>query len=294
MSLKGIVIGATGGFYKVLADDEVFSCSIRGKLKKREEPGILVGDRVEVKLQDSSYVIEEIEPRSTRLIRPAIANVDQVLVVTSVRHPSPNLMLTDRITVLAQVSGIRPSICVNKIDLDCREKADEILANYDNTGYKLLKVSTVSREGLTDLLDVLCGHVTVLAGPSGSGKSAIINMVCPDYNLATGSLSQKIERGRHTTREVKLLPLSGGGFIADAPGFSVLDLNFTDEKDVETAFPEVMRYSGECRFTGCIHDLEPDCAVKDAVSNGLITARRYKMYKLCLEEARTARKNMYK
>jgi len=294
MSLKGIVIGATGGIYRVLIDEQVFNCSIRGKLKKREEHGILVGDRVEVQFQDNSYVIENIQPRSTKLIRPAIANVDQVLVVTSVKHPSPNLMLTDRILVLAQVCDIKPVVCVNKIDLDSVQKADEILKNYENTGYGLLKVSTVTREGIEDLLKVLYGHITVLAGPSGSGKSAIINTVCPQYNLQTGYLSEKIERGKHTTREVKLLPLGDGGFIADAPGFSVLDLNFTDENQVENAFPEVMKYSTGCRFTGCLHDFEPDCAVKEAVSKGFITARRYDTYKLCLNEARIARKNMYK
>ena len=293
--VEGIVVGMSGGIYRVRIPDEgVINCSIKGKIKRQEQKGILVGDYVEVQIADLSASIERVNKRRNELIRPAISNVDQALVVTTARNPHPNFGLMDRILALVEKAKIDPVICINKVDLAIDDDIENILSIYRKTGYRIIELSTKTGIGAEELKDVLKGKISVLAGPSGSGKSSIINLIQPEMDLAVGQLSRKIERGKHTTREVKLLPLEFGGFVADTPGFSVLELEFEEEVMVQDVFPEIRRYKEECRFTGCLHHMEPDCRVKEEISLGNISKERYERYLELMISAKEARQNMYK
>lgn len=314
--LDGVIVQALNIWYRVATPEGVLSCRPRGRLKRGGEAGrgLLVGDRVRcLRLPDGGGRIEEVLPRRNRLIRPPVANVDQVLVVFTLHDPPLNLELVDRILVRAAHEGLAAVLALNKADLwtdGDREEAARLAALYAEAGYPCFRVSAASGEGIAALRARLGGgRVTVVAGPSGAGKSSLLNALDPRLGLRTGPVGDKAGRGRHTTRHVALLPLGGTvpgaggggpdgagpspaaapeGWVADAPGFSRVDLADLRPRDLAAAFPELAAREGGCRFQGCLHHREPGCAVTAAVAAGAIDARRHGRYLKFLEEVLAA------
>lgn len=273
------VIKMYNGFYylKVAGQEELLSCRLRGRIK-RNKGAVVTGDYVEYQmLEDGTGVIESCLPRRTLLKRPAVANIDQVLITFAARQPDLNQLLLNRFLVLAEWSGIPEIvICINKCDL-LEEKAD-FLQDYVQAGYKLLMVSAQEGQGIQELKNLLTGRVTVFAGPSGVGKSSLLNAVDSNLELATGKISDKIKRGKHTTRAACLLPLPEGGTVVDTPGFSAAELENIDKAQLAHYFPEFRPYIEKCYYNTCTHSHEPDCAVKEAVEAGAICQARYEAY----------------
>lgn len=273
------VIKMYNGFYylQVAGQEELLSCRLRGRIK-RNKGAVVTGDYVEYQmLEDGTGVIESCLPRRTLLKRPAVANIDQVLITFAARQPDLNQLLLNRFLVLAEWSGIPEIvICINKCDL-LEEKAD-FLQDYVQAGYKLLMVSAQEGHGIQELKNLLTGRVTVFAGPSGVGKSSLLNAVDSNLELATGKISDKIKRGKHTTRAACLLPLPEGGTVVDTPGFSAAELENIDKAQLAHYFPEFRPYIEKCYYNTCTHSHEPDCAVKEAVEAGAICQARYEAY----------------
>lgn len=273
------VIKMYNGFYylQVAGQEELLSCRLRGRIK-RNKGAVVTGDYVEYQmLEDGTGVIESCLPRRTLLKRPAVANIDQVLITFAARQPDLNQLLLNRFLVLAEWSGIPEIvICINKCDL-LEEKAD-FLQDYVQAGYKLLMVSAQEGQGIQELKNLLTGRVTVFAGPSGVGKSSLLNAVDSNLELATGEISDKIKRGKHTTRAACLLPLPEGGTVVDTPGFSAAELENIDKAQLAHYFPEFRPYIEKCYYNTCTHSHEPDCAVKEAVAAGAICQARYEAY----------------
>ena len=273
------VIKMYNGFYylQVAGQEELLSCRLRGRIK-RNKGAVVTGDYVEYQmLEDGTGVIERCLPRRTLLKRPAVANIDQILITFAARQPDLNQLLLNRFLVLAEWSGIPEIvICINKCDL-LEEKAD-FLQDYVQAGYKLLMVSAQEGQGIQELKNLLTGRVTVFAGPSGVGKSSLLNAVDSNLELATGKISDKIKRGKHTTRAACLLPLPEGGTVVDTPGFSAAELENIDKAQLAHYFPEFRPYIEKCYYNTCTHSHEPDCAVKEAVAAGAICQARYEAY----------------
>lgn len=273
------VIKMYNGFYylQVAGQEELLSCRLRGRIK-RNKGAVVTGDYVEYQmLEDGTGVIESCLPRRTLLKRPAVANIDQVLITFAARQPDLNQLLLNRFLVLAEWSGIPEIvICINKCDL-LEEKAD-FLQDYVQAGYKLLMVSAQEGQGIQELKNLLAGRVTVFAGPSGVGKSSLLNAVDSNLELATGKISDKIKRGKHTTRAACLLPLPEGGTVVDTPGFSAAELENIDKSQLAHYFPEFRPYIEKCYYNTCTHSHEPNCAVKEAVAAGAICQARYEAY----------------
>lgn len=273
------VIKMYNGFYylQVAGQEELLSCRLRGRIK-RNKGAVVTGDYVEYQmLEDGTGVIERCLPRRTLLKRPAVANIDQVLITFAARQPDLNQLLLNRFLVLAEWSGIPEIvICINKCDL-LEEKVD-FLQDYVQAGYKLLMVSAQEGQGIQELKNLLTGRVTVFAGPSGVGKSSLLNAVDSNLELATGKISDKIKRGKHTTRAACLLPLPEGGTVVDTPGFSAAELENIDKAQLAHYFPEFRPYIEKCYYNTCTHSHEPDCAIKEAVAAGAICQARYEAY----------------
>lgn len=273
------VIKMYNGFYylQMAGQEELLSCRLRGRIK-RNKGAVVTGDYVEYQmLEDGTGVIERCLPRRTLLKRPAVANIDQVLITFAARQPDLNQLLLNRFLVLAEWSGIPEIvICINKCDL-LEEKVD-FLQDYVQAGYKLLMVSAQEGQGIQELKNLLTGRVTVFAGPSGVGKSSLLNAVDSNLELATGKISDKIKRGKHTTRAACLLPLPEGGTVVDTPGFSAAELENIDKAQLAHYFPEFRPYIEKCYYNTCTHSHEPDCAVKEAVAAGAICQARYEAY----------------
>ena len=288
--LKGRVIKFYNSFFFVKVDDEIIPCKLRGLLKRDKKIGsaVCVGDFVEIsKLKDKSGVIEKVQSRRNFLIRPLVANVDRVILTFAVDAPKLHPLLLNRFLVLAEKSAPDEIIiCVNKIDL-----ADDrnFLAEYEPL-YKVVRVSALTGEGLDDLRKILSAGVTVFAGPSGVGKSSLLNAVDKNLRLKVGKVSEKILRGKHTTRITELLTF-GGGFLVDTPGFSAVDLVDAgiDKNNLRLCFKEFGAFANDCKFMNCSHSHEPDCAVKAAVDSGKILRERYESYLTLLEEISTQR-----
>ncbi|MBO8167835.1 MAG: ribosome small subunit-dependent GTPase A [Thermoanaerobacteraceae bacterium] len=281
---EGIILKGYSGFYYVqTGDGQVVECSLRGRFRQKKVK-FLPGDRVEISVVDEKRgVIEELLPRETELLRPPVANVDQVILVTSLEAPPPDLVLLDRLLVFVEHISIMPVICFNKIDIADKENSQDIINIYDSIGYPVVITSAKTGEGIEKLSDYLDGHITVLAGPSGAGKSSILNALNPEFQLQTGKVSEKVRRGRHTTRHTELLPLNKG-LVADTPGFSRINLPDIPREELSFLFPEMDVFRDRCRFNTCLHDKEPDCGVKEAVRQGKISRSRYENYLQFLEE----------
>jgi len=274
----GVVVKAISGFYYVQLGNKIWECSLRGRFRK-EKKNVLVGDRVKiVPRDDKTAVVDEILPRETELTRPPVANVEQAIIVFALQDPKPNLGLLDHLLVIAEIENINPVICFNKTDLDNIEHIENIKEIYSGTGYPLLFTCAIKGQGIVALQEVLKDKISVFAGPSGVGKSTLLNYVQPGLGLKTGEVSEKIGRGRHTTRHTELLQLDFGGLVADSPGFSSLYLPEMKKEQMSAFFPEFAPFLGECKFTGCAHDKEPNCAVKKAVEQMDIHPQRYQHY----------------
>ncbi|AQS59060.1 ribosome small subunit-dependent GTPase A [Desulforamulus ferrireducens] len=283
--LEGVLFKAYGGFYYVKIGEEVWECSLRGKFRLGKGNPALVGDRVRVTpVRDRIGRIDEVLPRKTELFRPPVANIDQAVIVFAVKNPEPNLALLDRFLVLAESANVSPVVCLNKADLLTGHREHEWLKLYRRIGYPTVITSSKTSQGIEELRELLTGKTSVLAGPSGVGKSSLLNAVQPGLELKTGDISHKLKRGKHTTRHVELLPLRQGGFVMDSPGFSSLDLPQMERVELSYTFPEFAVFSAECKFSGCLHQHEPKCAVKQAVEQGLIQQERYQHYLAFLQE----------
>ena len=291
--INGKIIKGIGGFYYVDTEKELYECRARGIFRKNKITP-LVGDRVSISVVDEENkkgVVEEIEERDTELVRTPIANVDKALIVFAIKNPSPNLSLLDRFIVLAEKENLEIVIVFTKVDLDTDGKLlDELKNIYEVSGYKVIPVSNKLKLNIDKIKEELKENTVVFAGPSGVGKSSLLNEVDKNFELKTGEVSDKIKRGKHTTRHAELLKLECGGMVADTPGFSSLTLDDIDENELKEYFIEFDKYD-ECRFgSRCIHENEPSCAVKEAVENGEISKKRYDSYIQLLNEIRSGKR----
>jgi len=281
--MAGVVLKATAGFYYVQLDDGLWECSLRGKFRL-DKTEVLVGDRVSIIPRHGRVgVIDKVYPRNNALLRPPVANVDLAVIIFAVREPDLTMVLLDRLLVQADYARVEPVICLNKTDLSDGSHR-ETLDIYSRAGYTVLETSTYNGMGVGELRSLLKGKISVLAGPSGVGKSSLLNAVQPGFSLKTGEVGKKIKRGRHTTRHVELLSLEDGGLVADTPGFSQIFLPDIKREELSLFFPEIERFMGQCRFSGCLHASEPDCAVKEAVGKNIISPARYGNYLQFLDE----------
>lgn len=275
---SGLILQSLGGFYYVETAGAVYECKARGAFRK-EGVTPLAGDRVTVTVRaDGTGVLEEILPRRNVLVRPPIANVDCLAVVASVTQPKPNLQVLDTLLAIAEHSDIPPIVVITKSDL---EDAAQLETVYRGAGFPVFVVSIADAQSAAPLKAYLQGKLTAFTGNSGVGKSSLLNILDPAGCRETGEISQKLGRGRHTTRSVTLYALSGGGYLADTPGFSALDTLRTqpiDKEELFDCFREFAPYFAGCRFTGCSHIREPDCAVRAAVEAGEIARSRYDSY----------------
>lgn len=273
--MNGTIIKGIGGFYYVSAEDQnLYECKARGIFRKQNiKP--MIGDKVSIE-QGS---ISEIFPRRTHLLRPPVANIDRLVIVAAAASPEPNLFLLDKMFVNAHKNGILPALCINKTDL---EDPSMLRSIYQQAGYPVYEVCAKTGNGLEDLNQFLEKCTTAFAGLSGVGKSSILNRIT-DARMETGQVSDKIQRGRHTTRHVELMPLGDCSFVLDTPGFSSLEVTDLPVQELEDCFPELQPYKNKCRFRGCAHISEPDCPVRDAVEQGKIAPSRYESYKMLYE-----------
>ena len=291
--INGKIIKGIGGFYYVDTENGLYECRARGIFRKNKITP-LVGDRVSISVVDEENkkgVVEEIEERDTELVRPPIANVDKALIVFAVKNPTPHLSLLDRFIVLAEKENLEIVIVFTKVDLDTDgELLGELKDIYEVSGYKVISVSNKLKLNIDKIKEELKENTVVFAGPSGVGKSSLLNEVDKNFELKTGEVSDKIKRGKHTTRHAELLKLECGGMVADTPGFSSLTLDDIDESELKEYFIEFDKYD-ECRFgSRCIHENEPSCAVKEAVENGDISKKRYESYIQLLNEIRSGKR----
>lgn len=290
--MQGKIIRGIAGFYYVHGrNGKVYECKAKGIFRNQKiKP--LVGDNVEMEVLDEKAAVGNVVRilrRSNQLIRPAVANVDQALVFFAFREPAPNLNLLNRFLVMMERQGVSCRICFNKKDL-ANEREEKLLrGRFAGTGYPVYTLSTRTGEGVEELRAVLAAKTTVLAGPSGVGKSSFLNALIPGAGMETGAVSEKIGRGRHTTRHSEMFALAEEGFILDTPGFTSLWLE-TEAEALKEYFPEFEPYWRDCRFPGCLHVNEPGCRVKQALAEGKISPVRYETYVGLYEELRTRKK----
>jgi len=291
MTRRGRLVKGVGGFYYVLLDSgETVTCKARGKFRS-ERIVPTVGDLVEISVQESGYAsIEEILPRKNQLVRPSVANVDQIVIVAAACAPKPDWMLVDKLLLQSHVLGVEPLLLLNKIDIG----EAEIVSSFQNdyTTFHTLLTSTKTGEGLDALKSALAGRISCFAGQSAVGKSSLLNALFPTLMLETGGLAKKTDRGRHTTRRAELWPLLGGA-VLDTPGFSLLELEEFSQQALNESWPEFGNAFERCRFAGCRHLSEPDCAVKALLDSGELTHARYKRYCEISLENEQRRKHRY-
>ena len=290
--MRGRIIRGIAGFYYVQTGNQIYECKAKGIFRKdKKKP--LPGDYVEIDILDEAALtanISVILPRTNELIRPAVANVDQALVIMAAASPAPNLNLLDRFLVTMEQQKVECCICFNKQDLVDEEWKDKLRESYRNTGYRVLFTSARQGEGLEELCQILTGKTTTVAGPSGVGKSSLVNCLQSGIVMETGSISEKIERGKHTTRHSELISIAPDTYILDTPGFSSLGLFGLEKEQLAGYYPEFVPFEKYCRFGGCSHISEPVCGVKDAVAEGEISRTRYENYCLLYEELKSQRK----
>ena len=290
--IEGRIIKGIGGFYYVDTDNGLYECRARGIFRKNKITP-LVGDFVKISVVDEENkkgVVEEIQERKTELVRPPIANVNKALIVFAVKNPTPHLSLLDRFIVLAERENLEIVIILTKIDLDDDNTFEKIKNIYEPCGYKVIGVSNLENKNIDKVKEELKDNTVVFAGPSGVGKSSLLNQIDSNFQLKTGDVSDKIKRGKHTTRHAELFELKFGGMVADTPGFSSLTLDDIEDIDLKDYFIEFEDYD-DCKFgSRCIHQNEPNCAVKEAVENGEIPKERYESYIQLLNEIRQGKR----
>ena len=291
--MTGKIIKGIGGFYYVVCENGVtYECKAKGVFRNRKiKP--LVGDNVEIEILDAEKNlgnIEDILPRFNWLNRPAVANVDQTVIIFALSAPAPNFNMLDRFLINMEQHEVPTIICFNKIDLEGFRQSEDICRSYTKSGYEVLFISAESGYGINTLEAVIKGKTTVFAGPSGVGKSSTLNSLFPDANVQTGGLSEKIQRGKHTTRHSELMFVDDDTYIMDTPGFSSLYTEGIEAEDLKLYFPEIAAYTGTCKFNMCNHISEPGCLVKEAVGDGRISKMRYDDYVMIYNELKEKRK----
>ena len=283
---EGLIIKATGGFYYVLCGKVTYECRARGVFRKREQ-SLLVGDRVTVSvLPNEKGYIYAIHERKNSLVRPPLANIDQLVMVVSVAEPAPNLLVMDKLIAVAEHQDVEPVLVFTKCDLADPAPYAEI---YRKAGFRVYEVCSTEHRGTGAVLEMLRGRVSAFCGNSGAGKSTLLNEILPELSLSTAEISKKLGRGRHTTRHTELFALEGGGFVADTPGFSAIEMERMEiiRKDaLQYCFREFEPYIMKCKFTGCSHVSEKGCAVLAAKEQGIIPESRHKNYCVMYEEAK--------
>lgn len=291
--MQGKIVKGIAGFYYIHAHGlGIYECKAKGAFRNQKVKP-LVGDMVEFDIIDDAHKkgnIVKILPRLNALIRPAVANVDQAMIVFAVAQPLPNLNMLDRFLIMMQMQQVETIICFNKTDVSNEAETEKLGRIYENSGCRILFTSVERGEGLDAVRGLLHDKTTVMAGPSGVGKSSMMNWLKPEAEMATGDISQKIQRGRHTTRHSELFHLEGKTYIMDTPGFTSLYINEIEAGDLKTYFTEFDAYEGLCRFNGCVHINEPDCAVKQALEEGKISRNRYDNYVALYEELKSQRR----
>ena len=291
--MQGKIIKGIAGFYYIYAEnDEVYECKAKGIFRKDNRKP-LVGDNVEIEVldeQEKEGSVTAILPRKNPLIRPAVANVDQAFVIFAMENPKPNFMLLDRFLIMMEKENVPAVICFNKKDLATEEELEFLYETYKSCGYQVILSSTFNGEGLEEIREILKGKTTVVAGPSGVGKSSITNALQENVQMETGEISKKLKRGKHTTRHSQVIPVGKDTYLMDTPGFSSLYLTDIEEQELKDYFPEFREYEDQCRFQGCRHIHEPGCAVKEALSNHKISSLRYEDYLGLHEEIKEKRR----
>lgn len=291
--MRGKIIKGIAGFYYIYAENgETYECKAKGIFRKDNfKP--LVGDDVEITVLDEKEKegsVTAVLPRKNSLIRPAVANVDQAFVIFAMEDPKPNYLLLDRFLVMMEQQEIPVVVCFNKKDLASEQEIENLAHIYEDCGYRVVCSSTLNEEGMEEIREILRGKTTVVAGPSGVGKSSITNCMQGEIKMETGEISRKLKRGRHTTRHSQVIPVEKDTFLVDTPGFSSLYLFDMEEEELKGYFPEFRRYEGYCRFQGCRHVHEPDCGVKEALSRQEISSLRYEDYLELYQELKEKRR----
>jgi ribosome biogenesis GTPase len=291
--MQGKIVKGISGFYYVhVVGTGIYECKAKGAFRNQKiKP--LVGDDVEIVVVDEDNKkgnVEAILPRKNELIRPAVSNIDMALVIFAAAKPEPNFNLLDRFLCMMEYQKVPVTICFNKCDLIDADKRKELEDIYRPAGYEVIFTSAKAEIGLDGLKALLKGKTTTVAGPSGVGKSSLINQLQDDIYMETGQISQKIERGKHTTRHSEIIPLDEGGYIMDTPGFSSMDMPGFEKEDLWTCYPEFAPHEPYCKFQGCSHISEPNCGIKDALAEGEISRVRYDNYVLLYEEMKQIRK----
>ena len=286
--MQGKIIKGIAGFYYIYAEDgNIYECKAKGIFRKDNfKP--LVGDNVEITVlneEEKEGSVTSILPRRNSLIRPAVANVDQAFLIFAMENPKPNFLLLDRFLIMMKQQEIPAVICFNKKDVGEKEEMEKLYEIYTGCGYRVVLSSTYEGEGMDEIHEILKGKTTVVAGPSGVGKSSITNCMQGEVQMETGEIS-----GKHTTRHSQVIPVEKNTFLVDTPGFSSLYLTDMKEEELRDYFPEFVMYEPQCRFQGCMHIHEPGCAVKKALSEGKISQQRYDNYLALYEELKEKRR----
>lgn len=295
--MKGKIIKGIAGFYYVWCeDDHLYECKAKGGFRKT---GVkpLVGDNVILQVLDTEDHlgnIEEILPRDNELIRPAVANVDQAMVIFAMANPMPNLNLLDRFLLMMEWQNVETVICFSKQDMVSQEEEEKYKQIYEKCANRVMLISNTENTGIEEVRTCLQGKTTVLAGPSGVGKSSLVNLIFPQARSQTGEISEKIQRGRHTTRHSELFYLGDQTFLFDTPGFSSLRLPEVAKEQLHHYFTEFLPYEGQCRFQGCSHIHEPGCVIQDALTRGEICKSRYDNYVQIYEELTEVERNKWR
>ena len=280
----GRIIRSLSGFYEVQTEDGMVTCRARGSLRRTGETP-LTGDMVEISVEKGKGMVEKILPRRNQFVRPAVANVDALVVFAANVNPITEPFLIDRVAAIAGDQEVEVILCVNKCDLD---PAVDLVRIYRHAGFQVISASAETGAGVEELRDLIRGKLVAFTGNSGVGKSSILNRLCPELNLPVGEVSEKLGRGRHTTRHVELYHLGEDTYVADTPGFSSFDTDQMDvmlKENLQYAFPDFAPYIGTCQFHDCSHRKEPGCAVTAALAAGEIEASRYDSYLKLYEKA---------
>lgn len=292
--MKGKIIKGIAGFYYVHVpkEDEIFECKAKGIFRMHNlKP--LVGDDVDIDTNDQPQgkgTITRILPRKNSIIRPAVANVDQAMVIFAAAEPAPNLNLLDRFLIMMKRQKVHTIVCFNKKDIAEQKEMALLIDTYFKSGYETISISVLQEEGIATISKLLKGKTTVLAGPSGVGKSSLINKINPKAQMEIGSVSEKIKRGKHTTRHSELIYVDEETYLMDTPGFSSLFIQEIEKEELKDYFIEFNKYEDKCRFIGCMHLNEPGCAVKEALKSGIISSIRYDNYKALYEELKDVKR----
>ena len=291
--MQGKIVKGISGFYYVYVEGTgIYECKAKGAFRKQKMKP-LVGDNAEiVSIDEEDRIgnVVEILERKNELIRPAVANVDMALVIFATKKPQPNFNLLDRFLCMMEYQKVPVTICFNKADMVSQQEKQKLRAIYEPAGYNIIFTSAKENQGIEELRALLEGKTTTVAGPSGVGKSSLVNCLQDNIQMETGKISSKIDRGKHTTRHSEIIPICDGTYIVDTPGFSSMDVPGFEKEDLWTCYPDFAEYEPYCRFQGCSHINEPDCGVKDALKQGKISRIRYDNYILLYEELKNIRK----